>query len=200
MKKCITAVSLLIIFLGFTGCKYPQTLEDKPIQATIYERAYEKDRDYYFVVLSSENEENRLTFRTSRNFYENTETGQQINITVKKMNYLGGTKTRYYWNGEELNNPFIQQAKGDIQLTVTEANKHVERIHTGNNMFTWYTTYDLTFTDRYNHEVTASNVENSLWESVYIGETLFFNKAENTAKIKSYNCDYYLNDIWMFKT
>ena len=200
MKKCIIAVSLLIIFLYFTGCKYPQTLEEKTIQVTIYERVYEKDRDYYFIVLSSENEENRLTFRTSRSFYESTETGQQINIIVKKTKYLDGVETHYYWNGEELDNRFIQQTKGDIQLTVTETNKYDKLIYTGNNMFVHRTMYDLTFTDRYNHKVTASDVEYSLWESVYIGETLFFNKAENTAKIKTYNYDYYLNDIWMFKT
>lgn len=200
MKKNAVVLSLLVIVLALisTGCKYPETLEERVIHATISERVYEKHRDYYYIVLTGESGEDTLSFRTNKKLYENTKIGQTMDITFRRANYLDGTADRYYFNGQELDDCFTQKAEGGFRLKLVKAYDSTEFIYTGEGMYSRYTTYNLTFEDENGCKVSAYDVSYSLWQSLYEGESLAFERKENTAKLKTYAYDYYLNGEWLF--
>ena len=199
MRKIFVVLSLLVMVCTLTSCKYPQTLDEKAIHATICERIYEEDRNYYFIALSAEDGSNKLTFRTNKKFYESVEVGQTMDITYKKLGHIDGSSVHYYWNGNELENCFIHQASGDVQVEVVEANMRIISSYNG-KAYTSRKVYDLVFKDMQGEKRTARDVSQDLWESLFAGEILFLERKENTAKIKTHDYDYYLNGVKLFES
>lgn len=198
MSKRLLLIPVLVMALALTGCKYPETLEERAIHATVSERVYEKHRDYYYIVLTGESGEDTLSFRTNKKLYENAKIGQTMDITFKKTNHLDGTADRYYFNGQELDDCFVQKAEGGFRLKLVRAYESTECVYTGEGVYSRYTTYNLTFEDKNGYKVSAYDVNYSLWQSLYEGESLAFERKENTAKLKLYAYDYYLNGEWLF--
>ena len=190
-KRLIAAVSLILLVM-FTGCgKYPRIVEEKTIHATVEELIYEKERDYRFAVVSTEGTEDRLTFRISQNFYEQAKVGQTMDITYKKCQYLNAvTKSKYYWNGSELDNCFIRKSGGDTQAVITDA-EYQYRHEAGRHHHYYY----ITFRDTQGREKTV-NVGSDLYNRLYIGETVYLDRKE--PMIKDGSCSYYLDGQFLF--
>ena len=177
----------MILLVILTGCgKYPRVVEEKTIHATVEELIYEEERGYRFAVVSAEGTKDRLTFRIDQDFYEQAKVGQTMDITYKKCQYLNAvTKLRYYWNGSELDNCFIRKSDGDVQVIITDAEyqyRHEAKRH--------HRYYYMTFRDTQGREKTA-NVGSNLYNRLYIGETVYFDRKEPMIKDGSYS--YYLN-------
>lgn len=192
-KKLIAAVSLILLVI-LTGCgKYPRIVEEKTIRATVEELIYEEERDYRFAVVSTEGTEDRLTFRIDQDFYEQAKVGQTMDITYNKCQYLNAViKSRYYWNGSELDNCFIRKASGDAQAVITDAEyqyRHEAKRH--------HHYYYMTFRDTQGREKTV-NVGSDLYNRLYIGETVYLDRKEPMIKDGSYS--YYLDGQFLFST
>ena len=190
-KKLVAAVSLILLVM-LTGCgKYPRIVEEKTIHAKIEELIYEEERGYRFAVVSTEGTEDRLTFRIDQDFYEQAKVGQTMDITYKKCQYLNAvTKSRYYWNGSELENCFIRKASGDVQAVITDA-EYQYRHEAGRHHHYYY----MTFRDTQGREKTA-NVGSDLYNRLYIGETVYLDRKE--PMIKDGSCSYYLDGQFLF--
>lgn len=200
MKRIFVVLSLLVTIFVFTGCtKYPQTLEEKTTHATVCERVYDENRDYYFIAVTGTDEEYELSFRTNKAFYEKVEVGQEMDITFRRLQFFDGEVSRYYWNEQELDNVFIQETQSDFQVEVVKVNERTRLVPCGRG-FISRQVYDLTFRDEKGNERTAEGVKEALGDCLYEGKIVAFEKREYTAKLRLCDYGYYLNGELMFES
>lgn len=191
----VLAISLMSCSASETLSKFPETLDETEISATIKELIYEETRGYYFVVLGTDKDDVTLQFRTNEQFFkeETVKIGNRMDIVHKTEKYLDGIQADYYFQGQRLDYPFINRKNGTVPVTVTNAEKY--SVGTGKYM---RRAYKITVKDNSDNEFTAYDIPHKLWESLYIQQTLWLREEENTAKIKTYSYAYYLDDYQLF--
>lgn len=140
--KIAAITFVLALFAAFTGCTaenaggnsesaaeggswlpdvgLAEIVSSETVNCFVSQKQYEELRDLYLITVQAE-DGSTLRFRTNKDYYEQTELDAEGEILICDIDYpIGGTKTQYYINKQQLENVWVTPAESVEQEVSTD--------------------------------------------------------------------------------